>query len=99
MFVDLHEMGPDSTYYFTPEADPYNPHLVKDQRTSLTLFGRNNAKWFDHFGFDYFTREDYDAFFPGYGASWPSYYGGVAMTYEQATTRGSGDAPLAMARS
>ena len=88
VFVDLHEMGPDSTYYFAPEADPYNPHLAKDQRASLTLFGRNNAKWFDHFGFDYFTREVYDAFFPGYGASWPSYFGSVAMTYEQASTRG-----------
>jgi hypothetical protein len=57
VFVDLHEMAPDSTYYFAPEADPYNPHLAKDQRASLTLFGRNNGKWFDHFGFDYFTRE------------------------------------------
>ena len=81
-------MERDATYYFAPEADPYNPHLAKDQRASLTLFGRNNAKWFDHFGFDYFTREVYDAFFPGYGASWPSYYGSVAMTYEQAATRG-----------
>lgn len=88
VFADLHEMERDSTYYFAPEADPYNPHLAKDQRESLTLFGRNNARWFDHFGFDYFTREVYDAFFPGYGASWPSYYGSVAMTYEQATTRG-----------
>lgn len=88
VFVDLHEMSPDSTYYFAPEADPYNPHLAADQRASLTLFGRNNAKWFDHFGFDYFTREVYDAFFPGYGASWPSYYGSVAMTYEQSTVRG-----------
>ncbi len=94
VFADLHEMDRDSTYYFAPEADPYNPNLAKDQRESLTLFGRNNAKWFDHFGFDYFTREVYDAFFPGYGASWPSYYGSVAMTYEQATTRG-----LAMLRS
>ncbi len=88
MFVDLHEMDRDSTYYFAPEADPYNPHLAKDQRASLTLFGRNNARWFDHFEFDYFTREVYDAFFPGYGASWPSYYGSVAMTYEQAATQG-----------
>src|SRR5690349_23339804 len=92
-------MGPDSTYYFAPEADPYNPHLAKDQRASLLLFGRNNARWFDHFGFDYFTREIYDAFFPGYGASWPSYYGSVAMTYEQSTVRGlefrRGDGSLA----
>lgn len=87
-FVDLHEMGSDSTYYFAPEAVPYNPHLAEDQRASLNLFGLNNARWFDQFGIDYFTREVYDAFYPGYGASWPSYYGSVAMTYEQASSRG-----------
>ncbi|MEN7341339.1 MAG: M14 family metallopeptidase [Pseudomonadota bacterium] len=87
-FVDAHEMGSDSTYYFAPEAIPYNPHLAADQRASLTLFGKTNAGWFDRFGIDYFTREVYDAFYPGYGASWPSYFGSVAMTYEQASTRG-----------
>ncbi len=87
-FVDLHEMGSNSTYYFAPEAVPFNPHLAADQRASLQLFGRTNARWFDAFGIDYFTREVYDAFYPGYGASWPSYYGSVAMTYEQASSRG-----------
>ncbi|MFK7956623.1 MAG: M14 family metallopeptidase [Lysobacterales bacterium] len=88
VFVDLHEMGPDSTYYFAPEAVPYNPHLAQDQRQNLELFGRNNARWFDEFGIDYFTREVFDAFYPGYGASWPAYYGAVAMTYEQASAGG-----------
>ncbi len=88
VYVDLHEMGADSTYFFSPESDPYNPHLTADQRGSLKLFGRNNAKWFDQYGFDYFTRENYDAFYPGYGASWPCYYGAIAMTYEQASVRG-----------
>ncbi|MFN0025504.1 MAG: M14 family zinc carboxypeptidase, partial [Parvularculaceae bacterium] len=88
VFVDLHEMGTESTYYFSPEARPYNPHLAGTQRESLELFGRNNAKWFDRNGFPYFTREVYDAFYPGYGASWPSYYGAIAMTYERASARG-----------
>ena len=88
VFVDAHEMGSDATYYFAPEAVPYNPHLAAGQRASLELFGRNNAKWFDANGFDYFTREVFDAFYPGYGASWPSYFGSVAMTYEQASARG-----------
>jgi hypothetical protein len=88
LFVDLHEMGSDSTYYFAPEADPFNPHLSKDIMESLQWVGKNNAKWFDQFGFSYFTREVYDNFYPGYGASWPCYYGGVAMTYEQASARG-----------
>ena len=88
VFVDLHEMGGDSTYYFAPEAIPYNPHITKNQRESLYWFGKNNAKHFDQFGFRYFTREVFDAFYPGYGASWPIYYGGIAMTYENASARG-----------
>ena len=87
-FADLHEMGSDSTYYFAPEANPYNPYITRTQRDSLELFGRNNAKWFDHYGFSYFTREGYDEFYPGYGASWPLFQGSIGMTYEQASTRG-----------
>lgn len=88
VFVDLHEMGSNSTYYFAPEAVPFNPHLTKEQKQSLDWFGKNNAGWFDQFGFSYFTREVYDAFYPGYGSSWPSYYGSIAMTYENASSRG-----------
>ncbi len=87
-FVDAHEMGSNSTYYFAPEAIPFNPHLADDQRASLQLFGETNARWFDTYGLDYFTREVFDAFYPGYGASWPSYFGSIAMTYEQASSGG-----------
>ena len=88
VFIDLHEMGTEATYYFTPESDPYNPYLTREQHDNLYWFGKNNAKYFDQFGFRYFTRENYDAFYPGYGASWPFYYGGLAMTYENGSTRG-----------
>lgn len=88
VFVDLHEMGGNTTYYFSPEAAPYNPHIAASQRDSLFLFGKTNAKWFDKFGYDYFTRDIFDAFYPGYGASWPAYYGAIAMTYEMASPRG-----------
>ena len=67
--ADLHEMGSETSYYFAPEAIPFNPHLTKEQKTSLDWFGKNNAKYFDQLGYAYFTRELYDAFFPGYGAS------------------------------
>ncbi len=88
VFVDLHEMGSDSTYYFAPEANPYNPYITNQQKASLEWFGKNNASYFDRLGFSYFTKEGYDEFYPGYGASWPLYYGGIGMTYEQASTRG-----------
>ncbi|RMD87482.1 MAG: peptidase [Alphaproteobacteria bacterium] len=88
VMVDAHEMSGDETYFFAPEAVPFNPHLTATQRANLKLFGRHHAAYFDRFGIAYFNREVYDAFYPGYGASWPSYYGGIAMTYEQASPRG-----------
>ncbi|MEQ1783208.1 MAG: M14 metallopeptidase family protein, partial [Hyphomonadaceae bacterium] len=88
VFVDLHEMGSNSTYFFSPEADPYNPDITQSQRNALKLIGRNNARWFDRFGFSYFTREVYDAFYPGYGAAWPLFHGSIGTTYEQASSRG-----------
>lgn len=86
--VDVHEFGSDYTYFFTPEADPYNPYITETQKQSLEIIGKNNAKWFDKRGWRYFTREIYDAFFPGYGAGWPVFYGALGMTYEQASPRG-----------
>ena len=86
--VDLHEMGGNSTYYFAPPADPFNPLITDSQRKGFDLFGRANAAEFDRRGFPYFVREVYDAFYPGYGDSWPMFHGAVAMTYEQASARG-----------
>lgn len=86
--VDLHEMGTESTYFFAPGAEPYNPHLTPLQKQQMDWFGKNNARWFDKLGYRYFTREVFDEFYPGYGASWPWYYGGMGMTYENASVRG-----------
>jgi hypothetical protein len=86
--ADLHEMGTNSTYYFAPPALPWNPNLTKTQLDWLTRFGQNNARWFDKFRFDYFTRENYDSFYPGYGEGWPLFHGALGMTYEQASVRG-----------
>ncbi len=86
--ADLHEMSGNSTYYFAPPADPFNPFIPEAQRQSLEMFGRANAAAFDRRGFPYFVRETYDAFYPGYGDSWPGFHGAVAMTFEQASPRG-----------
>ncbi|MEE9171047.1 MAG: M14 family metallopeptidase, partial [bacterium] len=88
VFVDLHEMGSNSTYYFAPPADPLNPEMPPEQRKWLERFGRNNARWFDRMQFDYFTREVFDSFYPGYGEGWPMFQGSIGMTYEQASARG-----------
>jgi hypothetical protein len=86
--VDLHEQGGDSTYYFPPAATPLNPHLSKAQLNWYDIFGRANADRFDQRGFAYFNREVFDAFYPGYGVSWPSAQGALGMTFEMASARG-----------
>jgi hypothetical protein len=88
IFVDFHEMDLDSTYFFPPTAPPVNPWSSPQQVNNFALFGKNNAAWFDRYGIDYFTREIFDYFYPGYGDSWPGYYGSIGMTYEQASVRG-----------
>ncbi|NQZ83905.1 MAG: peptidase M14, partial [Colwellia sp.] len=86
--IDLHEMGGDQSYYFAPAAQPFNPHMTQEQIDNMTAIGKNHGKHFDKFGFDYFTREIFDAFYPGYGDSWPIFYGASASTYEVASSRG-----------
>ncbi len=86
--VDLHEMGGNSTYYFPPSAVPGNPFTTDRQRELFELFGRENAAVFDERGWPYFTREIFDSFYPGYGASWPTAHGALGKTFEQASPRG-----------
>lgn len=88
IYVDSHEMGGDNTYYFPPAARPFNPNITSDQRGRQVQLGRNMASWFDRFGEPYFTREVFDAFYPGYGDMWPTLNGAIAMTFEQASPRG-----------
>ncbi len=93
--VDFHEMSPNSTYFFFPPATPINPIYPEHTRVWNERIGAGNAAAFDERGWLYFTEETYDAFYPGYGDTWPSLLGAIGMTYEQA---GGGSAGLAYAR-
>lgn len=86
--VDLHEMGGDSTYFFAPPAKPLNPHITRAQQDWHETFGRAIASRFDAAGQPYFVREVFDAFYPGYGETWPLTHGTIGMTFEQASARG-----------
>ncbi|MFT7246850.1 MAG: hypothetical protein ACI82A_004230 [Candidatus Azotimanducaceae bacterium] len=86
--ADIHEMGVDSSYFFPPPTAPLNPFISSRQIENLDLYGKGNAKAFDNFNFDYFTREIFDAHYPGYGDSWPTFQGAIGMTFEMASARG-----------
>ncbi|MEM7455887.1 MAG: M14 family zinc carboxypeptidase [Planctomycetota bacterium] len=87
-YVDAHEMGANSSYYFPPPADPKNPYLLATQEEWLHKLGRHQAGRFDEHGFGYMTREVFDAFYPGYGSEWPTLQGGIGILWEQASARG-----------
>ncbi|HXE75730.1 MAG TPA: M14 family metallopeptidase [Candidatus Xenobia bacterium] len=82
--VDFHEMGAEATYYFAPPAEPIHETVAPLLRMWFDIYGRGNAAAFDRLGFRYYTREDFDLFYPSYGDSWPSLNGAIGMTYEQA---------------
>lgn len=86
--VDLHEMGGDESYFFSPAAQPFNPNLSSAQVRAYELIGRYNAAAFDAMGEPYFTREVYDLFYPGYGDTWNAHQGAIGSTYEQGSARG-----------
>ncbi|MFL6202704.1 MAG: M14 metallopeptidase family protein, partial [Thermoanaerobaculia bacterium] len=84
VYVDFHEMGSDSSYFFPPSAEPIHPQIDRRILSWLDTFGRANAAAFDRQGWIYFKEENYDLFYPGYGDSYPSLRGAVGMTYEMA---------------
>ena len=93
VYVDFHEMGSESSYFFPPAADPVHPQIDRRLVAWLETFGRGNAEAFDRQGWIYFKGENYDLFYPGYGDSYPSLRGAVGMTYEMA---GGGRGGLAL---
>ncbi len=86
--VDLHEMGGDESYFFSPAAQPFSPNLTPAQIRAYELIGRYNAAAFDARGEPYFTREVFDLFYPGYGDTWNAHQGAIGSTYEQGSARG-----------
>ncbi|SEM03659.1 Zinc carboxypeptidase [Maribacter orientalis] len=81
--VDFHEQGVDNPYYFAPAAEPFHEVITGFQREFQKTIGKNHAKYFDENGWFYFTKEVFDLLYPSYGDTYPTYNGGVGMTYEQ----------------
>jgi hypothetical protein len=81
--VDFHEQGFNNPYYFAPAAEPYHDVITSWQRDFQVRIGKNNAKYFDHNGWLYFTKEEFDLFYPSYGDTYPTYNGAIGMTFEQ----------------
>ncbi|MEP2772671.1 MAG: M14 family zinc carboxypeptidase [Fulvivirga sp.] len=89
--TDFHEMGTNSSYFFEPmkanaSKDPIMP---KENYTTLNdKFAEYYVEAMDDIGSFYFTKEVFDGTYPGYGSSYPDLQGGLAILFEQASSRG-----------
>lgn len=81
--VDFHEQNYNEPYYFAPAAEPIHVDITPWQRAFQITVGKNNAKYFDEYGWQYFTKERFDLLYPSYGDTYPLYNGAIGMTYEQ----------------
>ena len=84
-------MGTNSTYFFEPMKPnaSKDPIMPKENYTKLNdTFARYFSKRLDEIGSLYFTKEAFDGTYPGYGSSYPDLQGGLALLFEQASSRG-----------
>jgi hypothetical protein len=93
VYADFHEMGPESTFFFAPGANPWHEVITPWQHEFHRLMGNGNADFFNEQEKLYFTGENFDLFCPSFGDTWPLFNGAMGFTYEQG---GSGFSGLAM---
>ncbi len=87
--IDFHEQGSNATYYFEPtpkrHESPIIPQFLYDANAVMAKY---HAKALDEIGSLYFTKENYDNLSPIYGSTYPKFFGSVAATFEEASSRG-----------
>ncbi|MFZ1749882.1 MAG: M14 family zinc carboxypeptidase, partial [Saprospiraceae bacterium] len=88
---DFHEMGTNSSFFFEPMKDngSKNPIMPIENYVELNnTFAKYFIQSMDSIGSLYFTKEVFDGTYPGYGSSYGDLQGGLALLFEQASSRG-----------
>ncbi|HAP61527.1 MAG TPA: zinc carboxypeptidase [Cytophagales bacterium] len=87
--IDAHEMGTNGTYFFQPGIESRNNPLTPENNYVLTRkISQYHGQSMDNIGSLYYTREGYDDYYLGKGATYPDLNGGVAILFEQGSARG-----------
>lgn len=87
--ADMHEMGPNTTYFFSPgPLDGLHPLLSQDSLQLNITMNRFLRDQLDGEGQLYVSEELFDDFYLGYGSSYPGLIGSVPYLFEQSSTRG-----------
>lgn len=90
IFMDFHEMGSGSSYYFEPSPlNTWDPSIPQSTYEVLHVaLAKYFSKALDDIGSLYFTKEVFTNLFPIYGSTYPDYQGGAGTTLEVGTTSG-----------
>ena len=90
VITDHHEMGTNSTFFFEPtKKGSENPIItMENYKTLNNLFAESFAEALNRVGHYYDSGNSFDNSYPGYGSSYGDVHGGLALLFEQASTRG-----------
>jgi hypothetical protein len=90
VYLDFHEMGGGSTYYFEPSPlTSWNKILPKATYEVLNnILAKYFSQTLNSIGSLYYTKESFTNLSPIYGSTYPDYQGGVGTTLEVGSTSG-----------
>ena len=89
LVIDKHEMGSNSTYFFSPGAKAtVNPLFDEEAYQIQTDLSENLFDLFDGLGQLSVRQELFDDYYLGYGSSYPNLLGSVPFLFEQSSSRG-----------
>ncbi|MCD4769637.1 MAG: hypothetical protein K8R35_05665 [Bacteroidales bacterium] len=90
LITDHHEMGSNSTFFFEPTKKGTENRLVPDENYLKLnkLFAEKFSEALDEIDHYYDSGRSFDNSYPGYGSSYADLNGGLALLFEQASTRG-----------
>ncbi|MEM8616820.1 MAG: carboxypeptidase, partial [Pseudomonadota bacterium] len=89
LVVDKHEMGANSTYFFSPgPQETINP-LFDDEAYQIAVdMSERLFDVFDGLGQLSVRQEVFDDYYLGYGSSYPGLLGSIPFLFEQSSARG-----------
>jgi hypothetical protein len=89
IYLDYHEMGSNSTFFFQPGIPSRDHPLIPKKTVELTeKMAAYHAKAMEEIGSLYYAKESFDEYFFGYGSTYPDIQGSIGILFEQASSRG-----------
>lgn len=89
IYLDYHEMGSNSTFFFQPGIPTRDHPLIPKKTVELTeKMAAYHAKAMEDIGSLYYAKESFDEYYFGYGSTYPDIQGSIGILFEQASSRG-----------